>query len=191
MLGKKFFFHEFISYLIYKVFGCQLINLHLRVRAGHKVLTYILYIEYRAVSGVFRTIDPPPPLHPASVSSREGGPPPKAGRGYTLVGRWGGGGLIFRKTPDIGLASYSTYNTSTELSFWDRDISVVKSCIKFWSMVCIQYYKEWPPNTEYKWPYCISSLNILIQHTFSRHSTTHTCIYLSYIYLIRHQSCPQ
>ncbi len=32
----------------------------------HKVLTYI---EYRAVSGVFRTIDPPPPLHPASVSS--------------------------------------------------------------------------------------------------------------------------
>jgi hypothetical protein len=32
----------------------------------HKVLTYI---EYRAVSGVFRTINPPPPLHPASVSS--------------------------------------------------------------------------------------------------------------------------
>ncbi len=32
----------------------------------HKVLTYI---EYRTVSGVFRTIDPPPPLHPASVSS--------------------------------------------------------------------------------------------------------------------------
>ncbi len=32
----------------------------------HKVLTYI---EYRAVSGVFRTIDPPTPLNPASVSS--------------------------------------------------------------------------------------------------------------------------
>ncbi len=32
----------------------------------HKVITYI---EYRAVSGVFRTIDPSPPLHPASVSS--------------------------------------------------------------------------------------------------------------------------
>ncbi len=32
----------------------------------HKVLTCI---EYRAVSGVFRTIDPPPLLHPASVSS--------------------------------------------------------------------------------------------------------------------------
>jgi hypothetical protein len=30
----------------------------------HKVLTYI---EYRAVSGVFRTIDRPPPLHPGRV----------------------------------------------------------------------------------------------------------------------------
>jgi hypothetical protein len=29
----------------------------------HKVFTYI---KYRAVSGVFRTIDTPPPLHPAS-----------------------------------------------------------------------------------------------------------------------------
>ncbi len=34
----------------------------------HKVFTRT-YIEYRAVSGFFRTIDPPPPLHPASVSS--------------------------------------------------------------------------------------------------------------------------
>ncbi len=68
----------------------------------HKVLTYI---EYRAVSGVFRTIDPPPLLHPASVSS-----PRTKGGGYTLAGRGGdggGGGSIFRKTPDIGLASYS------------------------------------------------------------------------------------
>ncbi len=39
--------------------------------------------------GVFRTTDPPPPLHPASVSS----PAPKAG-GYThsLGGEGGGGG---------------------------------------------------------------------------------------------------
>jgi len=58
----------------------------------HKVLTYI---EYRAVSGVFRTIWPPPPLHPASVSSP------------TIAGRWRGGGSIYRKTPDIGLASHS------------------------------------------------------------------------------------
>ncbi len=48
----------------------------------HKVLTII---EYRAVSGVFRTIDPPPPFHPASVSS-----PRTKGGGYTLaVGGWG------------------------------------------------------------------------------------------------------
>ncbi len=65
----------------------------------HKVLTHI---AYRAVSGVFQTIDAPPPLHPASVSS-----PRSKGGGYTLAGRWGGGGSIVRKTPDIGLASYS------------------------------------------------------------------------------------
>jgi hypothetical protein len=57
----------------------------------HKVLTYV---EYRAVSGVFQNIDPPPPLHPASVSS----PRTKGGGGggggwYTLVGRWGGWGV--------------------------------------------------------------------------------------------------
>ncbi len=62
----------------------------------------LTYIEYRAVSSVFRTIDPPPPLHPASVSSHR-----TKGGGYALAGRWGGGGSIFRKTPDIGLASYS------------------------------------------------------------------------------------
>ncbi len=32
-------------------------------QAKHKVLTYV---EYRAVSGVFQNIDPPPPLHPVS-----------------------------------------------------------------------------------------------------------------------------
>ncbi len=66
--------------------------------SSHKVLT-----EYRAVSGVFRTIDPPPPLHPASVSS----PRPKGVGVHTrrAVRGWGGGS-IFRKTPDIGLASY-------------------------------------------------------------------------------------
>ncbi len=62
------------------------------VRSGnmhptHKVLTYV---EYRAVSGVFRTIDSPPPLNPANVSCP---PAPKAG-GYTLAGRWGGGGGV-------------------------------------------------------------------------------------------------
>ncbi len=51
--------------------GLLLLNCHLWaismkiITNPHKVLTYI---EYRAVSGVFRTIDPPPPIHPASVS---------------------------------------------------------------------------------------------------------------------------
>jgi hypothetical protein len=43
--------------------------------------------EYRAVSGVFQTINPPPPLHPASVSS-----PRTKGGGTNSPGgeRWGG-----------------------------------------------------------------------------------------------------
>ncbi len=62
---------------------------HAVVSCGRKILTYI---EYRTVSGVFRTIDPPtPPLHLASVSS-----PRTKGGGYTLAERWGGGGSIFR-----------------------------------------------------------------------------------------------
>ncbi len=51
----------------------------LRYKAGHKVLTYV---EYRAVSGVFQNIDPPPPLHHRVCPP----PAPKAGR-YTLAGR--------------------------------------------------------------------------------------------------------
>ncbi len=34
-------------------------------------------------------------------------PPPLVRGGYTIARRWGGGGSIFWKTPDIGLASYS------------------------------------------------------------------------------------
>jgi hypothetical protein len=67
--------------------------------SARKVLTYI---EYRAVSGVVRTVDPPPLLHQASVSS-----PRTKGGGVHTPGRRGGGGSIFWKTPDIGLASYS------------------------------------------------------------------------------------
>ncbi len=67
----------------------------------HKVLSYI---EYRAVSGVFRTIDP------ASVSSTAHSP-----------GGKGGGRSIFRKTPDIGLASYSIIPLRIFLlCFWSR-----------------------------------------------------------------------
>jgi hypothetical protein len=56
---------------------------------SHKVLTYI---EYRAMSGVFRTIDPPPQEGGGGVQTRR------------AVSGWGS---IFWKTPDIGLASYS------------------------------------------------------------------------------------
>ncbi len=59
-------------------------------RLCHKVLTYV---EYRAVSGVFQSIDPPYPLSTQRVC-----PPPHSP---------GGEGSIFWKTPDIGLASYS------------------------------------------------------------------------------------
>jgi hypothetical protein len=65
---------------------------------NHKVLTYV---EYRTVSDVFQNIDPPPPsLHLASVSS-----PRTKGGGTHSPGGEGGGGSIFWKTPDIGLAS--------------------------------------------------------------------------------------
>jgi hypothetical protein len=66
----------------------------------HKVLTYK---EYRAVSGVFRTIDPPPPFPPSECVL----PPHLRRRGTHSPGGKGVGGSIFRKTPDIGLASYS------------------------------------------------------------------------------------
>jgi hypothetical protein len=63
---------------------------------NHKILTYV---EYRAVSGVFQFIDPPPTLHPASVSS----PAPKAGGwGTHSPGGEGVGGQYFgrRQTLD-------------------------------------------------------------------------------------------
>ncbi len=59
----------------------------------------------QAVSCVFQNIDPP--LHPASVSS-----PRNKGGGTHSPGVRGGGGSIFLKTQDIGLASYSS-NLST------------------------------------------------------------------------------
>jgi hypothetical protein len=67
-------------------------------RLFHKVLTYI---EHRAVSDVFRTIDPPPPLPPASVSSprTKGG----GGGGTHSPGGEGVGGQYFgrRQTLDL------------------------------------------------------------------------------------------
>ncbi len=85
-------------YNLLYIFRCELVSII------HKVLTYI---EYRAVSGVFRPellTPPPPPLHPASVFS----PRIKDG-GYTIHTRRAvkGWGSIFRKTPGIELTSYS------------------------------------------------------------------------------------
>jgi hypothetical protein len=69
------------------------------VRVNHKVLTHV---EYRAVSGVFQNIDPPP-LSPPSECVL----PRTKGGGTHSPGGEGGGGSIIWKTPDIGLASYS------------------------------------------------------------------------------------
>ncbi len=75
------------------------------VGEGHKLLTYI---EYRAVSGVFRTIDPPPPLHLASVSS-----PRTKGRGVHTRQAVRGWGVNISEAARhwIGLLQY---NPSTE-----------------------------------------------------------------------------
>ncbi len=70
----------------------------------HKVLTYE---EYRAVSGVFRTIDPPPPLHPASVSYLPPAPP-KAGNIHTRRAVRGCGVNILEDARHwIGLLQYN------------------------------------------------------------------------------------
>ena len=67
----------------------------------------ITYIEYRAVSGVFRTIDPTPPLHPASVSSQR-----TKGGGTHVPGGEGVGGQYFgrRQTLDWPLTVKSLYD---------------------------------------------------------------------------------
>jgi hypothetical protein len=67
----------------------------------HKVITYV---EYRAVSGIFHNIDPPPPPTPLREcvlplhQSRIGVHTRREVRGW---------GVNIWKTPDIGLAYYS------------------------------------------------------------------------------------
>ncbi len=77
----------------------------------HKVLTYE---EYRAVSGVFQNIHPPPPPTPLSTQRVCPPPTPKAG-GYTLAWQWGRGVNILEDARHwIGLLQY---NLSTIKSF--------------------------------------------------------------------------
>ncbi len=65
----------------------------LSMRVSHKVLTYI---EYSAVSGVFRTIDPPPPSPPSDCVLTPAPKAPKAGGGGThSPGSKGVGGQHF------------------------------------------------------------------------------------------------
>jgi hypothetical protein len=66
----------------------------------HKVLTFM---EYRAVSGVFQTIDPHPLTARRVCTARLW----CGGRTNSLGGGGGGGWLIVRKTPDTAL--YSIY----------------------------------------------------------------------------------
>ncbi len=73
----------------------------------------IITVRGHPMSLVFQNIDPHPPLRLASVSS----PPTKAG-GTHLGGE--GVGVIFWKTIDIGLPSYSN-NLSTGGGEWWRE----------------------------------------------------------------------
>ncbi len=92
---------------------CKIYTVHCFPSSCCSQSTYI-YTVYRAGSGVFRTTVLNP--HPLSTQRVCPTTAPKAG-GYTLAGRWGGGGSIFRKTPDIGLASYSTIPLRCSCSF--------------------------------------------------------------------------
>ncbi len=56
------------------------------------------------MSVVFRTIDPPPPSPPSEYVLS---PHQRGGDTHSPGGEGVGGGSIFRKTPDIGLASYN------------------------------------------------------------------------------------
>ncbi len=101
----------------------------------HKVLTYI---EYRAVSSVFRTIDP----HPLSTQRVCPPPAPKAGGGvHTRQAVRGWGGSTFRKTPDVGLASFciiplrfqvlnSGGKCCVELSLEESEANAAASCLR-------------------------------------------------------------
>ena len=87
----------------------------------HKALTYI---DYRAVSGVFRTTDPPPPLHPASVSS----PRTKGGGVHTRRAVKGWGVNISEEVRHwIGLLQYNPSTTASKAA--DKGTATEESLI--------------------------------------------------------------
>jgi hypothetical protein len=90
----------------------------------HKVLTNI---EYRAVSGVFRTIDPPPPLPLASVSSPRtkgwGVPTRRAMRG------WGGVNISEDARHWIGRLQYNLYGIISLRPTWLLPFAASKASI--------------------------------------------------------------
>ena len=71
----------------------------------YKIYKVLTYEEYRAVSGVFQNIDPPPPSPPSEcvISSTQGG-------GYTFAGWWGrwGVNILEDARHKIGLLQYTT-----------------------------------------------------------------------------------
>ncbi len=91
-----------------------------RELALHKVLTYI---EHRAVSGVFLTFDPPPPVHPASVSS----PRTKGGGVHTRRAVRGWGVNISEDAGHwIGLSKYLYVALDSACSWYGFVVPVVK-----------------------------------------------------------------
>jgi hypothetical protein len=86
----------------------------------HKLLTYV---EYRALSGVFQNIDPsgPTPFPPSECVL-----PPHQRRTHSPGGERGGGSIFWKK-PDIGLASYSIIALRIAHIFHVSDSTVVGS----------------------------------------------------------------
>ncbi len=91
--------------------GCLSLRLHKMYLAFQSQSIYI--VEHRAVSGVFQNIDPPPPLHPVSVSSPR--PAPKAGGVHTRRAVRGWGVNILEDARHwIGLLQFNPYTVSTD-----------------------------------------------------------------------------
>ncbi len=119
-------------------FRCTRDNPHGRQAGIQPQSTYICRVQ----SSVWRLPKywPPTPFPPSECVL-----PPHQRRGYTLAGRWGGGGSIFWKTPDIGLASYLLqYNLSTDTALFFLHCQLTRrySCIlikTFHQKLCSMY----------------------------------------------------